>query len=266
MATFRDLHVPGDPVVMPNPWDVGSAKLFASMGFKALATTSSGHAYTMGRADGVHAVSRDEALAHAADLCAAVDVPINGDLERGYADDPEGVAETIRGAAASGLAGCSIEDSTGIESDPIYDFDLSVARIEAAVEAARAVDGDFVLTARAENFIHGIKNLDDSIRRLQAFQEAGADVLYAPAISDIDQMAVVVRSVDRPVNALARPHWTVDQLAESGVARISIGGAIAVTALGAAFASAREILEDGTFTYVRSIPEGFDPDALFTEQ
>lgn len=263
MTSFRELHVPGDPVVMPNPWDVGSAVLFESLGFKALATTSSGHAYTLARPDGRHAVSRDEAIEHGGALAAAVSVPVNGDLERGYADDPEGVAETVRRAAGAGLAGCSIEDSTGVDDQPIYDLELSIARVAAAVEAARSLDADFVVTARAENYLHGRRNLADTVARLQAFQEAGADVLYAPGIIDVDEMATLVSEVDRPVNALARPHWTVGELAGAGVARISIGGALAVTAMAAAVEGAREILDRGTFTYTQSIPGGFDLDEVF---
>ena len=251
---------------MPNPWDVGSAKLFESLGFSALATTSSGHAYTLGRRDGVHAVSRGEALDHAAALTAAVTVPVNGDLEGGYDDDPGEVAETIRRAARAGLAGCSIEDSTGNFNDPIYDLGLAVERIEAAVEAARSIPDDFVLTARSENFLHARPDLDDTLTRLQAFQEAGADVLYAPGITDIEVLRSLVQSVDLPVNALARPHWTVAELAEAGVSRISVGGALAVTAFGAAVRAAREILDDGTFTYTKSIPAGLDLDGLFSEQ
>ena len=174
---------------MPNPWDIGTARLYESMGFLALATTSSGHAYTIGRADGVRAVSRDEALDHAASLAAAVSVPINGDLERGYGDSPADVAETVRRAADAGLAGCSIEDSTGINDDPIYDPGVATERVAAAVEAARDSSEDFVLTARAENFLHGRRDLADTISRLQAFQDVGADVLYAPGITDLEMMA-----------------------------------------------------------------------------
>ena len=260
---FRELHHNDTPFVMPNPWDVGSARLFESMGFLALATTSSGHAYTLGRADGVRAVTRDEALEHGRSLSDAVDVPINGDLERGYGDDPAAVAETIRLAGDAGLAGCSIEDSTGVDGDPIYDLGLATERVAAAVEAARALPDDFVLTARAENFLHGRRDLPDTVARLLAFQEVGADVLYAPGISDINMMAELVASVDRPINALARPNWTVEQLADVGVARISVGGAMAVAALGAAQKAAIEVRDFGTFTYVRHIPDGFDLNELF---
>lgn len=262
-ATFRALHERDGAFIMPNPWDVGSAKLLESLGFEALATTSSGHAYTLGRSDGVRAVTRDEALQHAAQLSAATSLPINGDLERGYGDEPEAVAETIRLAGEAGLAGASIEDATGDSADPIYGIELAITRIVAAVEAARALPDDFVLTARAENFLHGRPDIADTIRRLQAFQEAGADVLYAPGISDIQTMQDLVSSVDRPVNALARPHWSVAELQEVGVKRISIGGALAVASFGALLRGAREILGEGTFTYSRETPADLDLDELF---
>lgn len=260
---FRELHHQDQPLIMPNPWDIGTARLYESMGFLALATTSSGHAYTIGRADGVRAVSRDEALDHAASLAAAVSVPINGDLERGYGDSPADVAETVSRAADAGLAGCSIEDSTGINDDPIYDPGLATERVAAAVEAARDSSEDFVLTARAENFLHGRRDLADTISRLQAFQDVGADVLYAPGITDLEMMAELIRSVDRPVNALARPHWTVDELAEIGVSRISVGGAMAVSAFATAMLAAQEVLAEGTFTYTNAIPDGFNLNELF---
>jgi 2-methylisocitrate lyase-like PEP mutase family enzyme len=248
---------------MPNPWDVGSLRILEALGFPALATTSSGHAYTLGKPDGVRAVSRGEALDHAAQLCAATSLPINGDLERGYGDDPATVAETIRLAAAAGLAGGSIEDATGDADSPIYEIDHATDRIVAAVEAARSIPGGFVLTARAENFLHGRPDMDDTIRRLQAFQEAGADVLYAPGIADIAMMRRIVESVDVPVNALARRHWTVAELAETGVKRISVGGALMVAALATLRRRATELADEGTFSYMDDIPAEFDPDELF---
>lgn len=262
-ATFRALHERDGVFVMPNPWSIGSAKLLESLGFEALATTSSGHAYSIGRADGVRAVDRDEALQHAAELCAATSLPINGDLERGYGDDPTAVAETIRLAGEAGLAGASIEDATGDSNDPIYELELATARIAAAAEAARALPADFVLTARAENYLHGRPDIDDTIRRLQAFQEAGADVLYAPGITKIDTMRHLVSALDKPVNALARHHWSVAELQAVGVKRISIGGALAVAAFGALLRGAREILDTGTFTYSRDVPPELDLDDLF---
>jgi 2-methylisocitrate lyase-like PEP mutase family enzyme len=262
-AVFRALHERDGAFVMPNPWDVGSTRLLESLGFEALATTSSGHAYTLGRADGVRAVGRSEALRHAAELSAATSLPINGDLERGYGDEPAAVAETIRQAGEAGLAGASIEDSTGDPAAPIYDIELATARVAGAVDAARALRGDFVLTARAENFLHGRPDIEDTITRLQAFQQVGADVLYAPGITDIATMRNLVSAVDRPVNALARPHWTVAELEDAGVKRISIGGALAVASFAALVRGAREILGQGTFTYSREIPADFDLDELF---
>src|SRR3954469_24739524 len=207
---------------MPNPWDVGSAKLLASLGFQALATTSSGHAATLGRLDG--SVTRDDALAHGAEMVGATELPVNADLENGFADDPAGVGETVRLAVDAGLAGCSIEDFTGREDEPFYPLELAAERVAAAVEAA---DGRLVLTARSENFIHGRQDLADTIARLQAFQEAGADVLYAPGLTRIEDIRQVVSSVDRPVNVLLLPVGpTIGELAEAGVARVSLGGAL----------------------------------------
>lgn len=263
--TFRALHVRDQAFVIPNPFNAGTAMLLESLGFEALATTSSGHAYSMGRPDGMRSVDRDEALSHAAEIAAATTVPVSADLERGYGDAPEVVAETVRMAGEAGLAGCSIEDSTGDSTSPIYEFGLAVERIEAAVAAARSVPGDFVLTARSENYLHGRPDLDDTIRRLQAFQQAGADVLYAPALSNIDDVARLVAAVDRPVNVLARPQWTVAELQEAGVKRISIGGAMASAAFGAVFNAAQEILNIGSFGYTRDIPHELNLGELFGE-
>jgi 2-methylisocitrate lyase-like PEP mutase family enzyme len=241
---FLALHVPGQPLLMPNPWDVGSAKLLESLGFSALATTSSGYAMTLGRLDG--SVSRDEALAHAAALVASVEVPVSADLENGFADAPTDVAATVAGAIASGLAGCSIEDFDGRE---IYPADVAADRIRAAAEAAHGTDRT-VLTARAENYLHARPELADTIARLQAFQEAGADVLYAPGLSDLADIRTLVASVDRPVNVLAIPGGpSVPELAEAGVARISVGGAFAFAALGAVVEAAQELQAQGTYSY-----------------
>ena len=243
---FRALHVPGQPLLMPNPWDVGSARLLASLGFSALATTSAGFAGTLGRPDG--AVTRDEALAHAADLVEAVQVPVSADLENCFADDVAGVAATATGAAAAGLAGFSIEDWSGAE---IYDVGLAAERVAAASSAG------LVLTARAENHLHGRADLDDTIRRLQAYQEAGADVLYAPGLSRIEDVRSVVSSVDRPVNVLVWPGLpTVAGLAEAGVARISVGGAFALAALGAVSRAAHELLDEGSYGFLDLAIEG----------
>ncbi|HET8599995.1 MAG TPA: isocitrate lyase/phosphoenolpyruvate mutase family protein [Segeticoccus sp.] len=245
---FLELHTPGTPLLLPNAWDVGSAKVLASLGFRALATTSSGYAATLGRLD--NSVSRAEALAHAAELGAATGLPINADLENCYADEPEGVAETIRLAAERGIAGASVEDYTGDPSRPMYEFDFAVERVRAAVETAHAGPRRLVLVARADNGFHGIDDLDDTIRRLQAYQEAGADVLYAPGPTDAEDIRRIVESVDRPVNVLARPGTpSVAELAELGVARISVGGSFAFAALGALVDAATELRDHGTYGY-----------------
>ena len=233
---------------MPNPWDIGTAKILASLGFQALATTSSGYAATLGKFDG--AVTRDESLTHAHNIVTAVDVPVSADLENGFADDSDGVFATVEGAIEVGLAGCSIEDFSGDEDDPIYPKDLAVERIAAACHAAKTGHG-LVLTARAENFIHGRPDLADTIARLQAYQEAGADVLYAPGLTKLADIKSVVSSVDRPVNILARPALpSVAELAEVGVARISVGGAFNQAALGALVEAGRELLEQGSYGYL----------------
>ena len=242
---FRALHEGERPLLLANAWDAGSAVLLESLGFEALATTSSGFAATLGRLDG--SVTREEAVAHGATLADAVGVPVSADLENGFADDPEGVAQTVRLATDAGLAGCSIEDYSGRDDDPIYDAGRATARIAAAAEAA---DGGIVITARSENFLHGRQDLADTIARLQAFQEAGADVLYAPGLTRIEDIRSVVESVDRPVNVLALPGVPpVAELAAAGVARVSVGGAFAFAALGAAVAAARELLDDGTYSF-----------------
>jgi len=248
---FRDLHHRDSAFVIPNPWDIGSARILASMGFEALATTSVGYANSIGRQD--HGVTRDEMIAHATSLCAATELPVSADLENGFGDDPETVAETIRLAAGAGLAGCSIEDSTNRNDDPIYALEHSVDRIRAAVEEVRKLPFPFMLTARAENYLHGRKDLADTIKRLQAFQEAGADVLYAPGMTDVTEIATMIRSVDRPVNVLAGMqgvHFDVDGLSRIGVKRISVGGALTRIAFAAVIRAAREMKEHGTFTFV----------------
>jgi 2-methylisocitrate lyase-like PEP mutase family enzyme len=251
-SDFLALHRPGEPLLLPNPWDVGSAKLLASIGFSALATTSSGFAATLGRLDG--SVTRDEALAHSSLISAATDLPVNGDLENGFADDPAGVAQTVRLAIDAGLAGCSIEDFTGRDDDPFYPVDRAAERIAAAVEAAGS---DLVLTARAENHIHGRDDLADTIARLQAYQEAGAHVLYAPGLRSADQIRSVVSSVDRPVNVLALPGAPpVPELAELGVARVSVGGGFAFAAAGALVAAGRELLDSGTYGFWQTAGPG----------
>ena len=245
---FLALHHRGHPLLQPNAWDVGSARLLESLGFEAIATTSSGFAATLGRLDG--SVTRDEALGHGAQLAGAVAVPVAADTENGFADDPAGVAETVRLACATGLAGCSIEDFTGRPDDAIYDIALAAERVAAAVEAAHGGPTQLVLTARAENLIHNLPDLPDTITRLQAYQEAGADVLFAPGLSTLEDIRAVVSSVDRPVNVLAMPSCPpIEELSSVGVARVSVGGAFAYAAFAGLISAARELRDDGTFGY-----------------
>ena len=252
---FLALHRPGTPLRMPNPWDAGIAKLLTALGFEALATTSSGHAGTLGHLD--YGVTRDEALAHAASIAGATDLPVSADLENGFADEPDGVAETMRRAVAAGLAGCSIEDYTGRPDAPIYEREHAVARIAAAAEVARANDTRIVLTARAENYLHGRPDLADTIARLQAYQEAGADVLYAPGITRLDDIKAVVSSVDRPVNVLALPGVPpVSELGAAGVRRISVGSAFAWAAFSGVTEAARELRERGTYGFLERAVTG----------
>lgn len=247
-ARFLALHHGAEPLLLPNPWDAGSARLLASLGYQALATTSSGFAATLGRRDG--SVTRAEALAHAASIVEATDLPVSADLEDGFASDPAGVAETIRLAIAAGLAGCSVEDFTRQPDAPIYDLGLAAERVRAAAEAAHAGPARLVLTARAENYVHGRPDLADTIARLHTFQEAGADVLYAPAMTDLDEIRQLVTAVDRPVNVLARPDGPpVAELAGVGVARISVGGGFAYAALGALVEAADELRHAGTYGF-----------------
>jgi 2-methylisocitrate lyase-like PEP mutase family enzyme len=250
MSAFLDLHRPGDPLLMPNPWDVGSARILVSLGARAVATTSSGFAASLGRHDG--SVTRDEALHHAAAIAAAVHIPVSADLEHCYADDPAGVAVTVALAKAAGLAGCSVEDFSG---STIYDIGLATERVAAAVAAA---GDDFVVTARAENLLHG-GDLDDTILRLQRFQEAGAPVLFAPGLTTEEQIRAVIGSVDRPVNVLAvATAPPVARLAELGAARISTGGALAYAAYAALADAGRELLEQGSYGYWSAATAGRD--------
>jgi 2-methylisocitrate lyase-like PEP mutase family enzyme len=245
---FLELHRPGKPLLLPNAWDAGSARVLASLGFDALATTSSGHAATLGRLDG--SVTREEALSHSAALVEATELPVSADLENGFAAEPEEVAETVALAREAGLAGCSIEDFTGDAENPIYPFEFAVARISAAVRATREGGGVIVLTARCENLLHGRDDLDDVIARLTAYEEAGADVLYAPGLARAEDIARVLDAVGRPVNVLARPNGpTVAELAELGVARVSVGGAFAFAALGSLVEAATELRDRGTFGF-----------------
>jgi 2-methylisocitrate lyase-like PEP mutase family enzyme len=253
-AAFRALHERPGAFIIPNPWDAGTAKLLASLGFEALATTSLGLSNSLGRPDGAGVVSREEVLDNCRLIAAATDLPVNADLENGYAHEPRAAAEMIRLASEAGIVGGSIEDATGDPQNPIYDFALAVERVQAAVETGRSLRVPFVLTARAENLLHGRPDLDDTIRRLQAFEKAGADVLYAPGLRDIPTIRTVVRAVGKPLNVVmsaADPAITQAQLAEAGVKRISVGGALSRLALAAFLKGAREMKDAGGFTWVR---------------
>jgi 2-methylisocitrate lyase-like PEP mutase family enzyme len=253
-AAFRALHERPGAFVIPNPWDAGTARLLASLGFEALATTSLGLANSLGRVDGTNGVSRAQVIENCRVIAAATDLPVNADLENGYAHEPRAAAEIIRLAAGAGISGGSIEDATGEVDKPIYDFQQAVERVQAAVEVARALPVPFLLTARAENLLHGRLDLDDTIRRLQAFEKAGADVLYAPGVRDLATIQTVVSSVSKPVNVVmsaADPDLTVAQLASVGVKRISVGGALSRLALAAFLRGAREMAERGAFTWMR---------------
>ncbi|MFC5864455.1 isocitrate lyase/phosphoenolpyruvate mutase family protein [Acidicapsa dinghuensis] len=248
---FRDLHYRDEAFLLPNPWDVGSAMLLAHMGFEALATTSAGHAFTLGLAD--NTVPRELVMEHVAALSTATPLPVSCDLGNGFGDEPEIAGEAIRLVASAGAVGGSIEDATGRVDDPIYPIELAVERVRAAAEAARSLDFPFMLTARAENYLNGRPDLGDTIRRLQAFQEAGADVLYAPGIVSEEDIRAVVSSVDRPVNVLiGLPGLKLNRgrLSELGVKRLSTGSALARTSIGALLRAARELRDDGTFGFM----------------
>jgi len=247
---FRALHARAAAFVVGNPWDAGSARILAALGYEALATTSAGLAFSIGRRDSAAALSRDIVLENARSIVAATDLPVTADLEDGFGADPATCAETVRLASGAGLVGGSIEDATGDPAMPIFDFAHAVERVAAAAGTARGLP--FVLTARAENFLHGRPDLDDTIRRLQAFEAAGADVLYAPGLPDLEAIRTVCRSVGRPVNVvmgLAGPTYPLAELAAAGVRRISVGGSFARAALGALARAAREVKEHGTFGY-----------------
>jgi 2-methylisocitrate lyase-like PEP mutase family enzyme len=254
-AAFKALHEQSGTFVIPNPWDEGTAKMLAKLGYRALATTSAGFAFSIGRPDDVGNVSREEALLHVKKIVDATDLPVSADLQNGFGDAPDACAETIRLGAGAGLVGGSIEDTTGREHDPIYPFEAAVARVRAAVAAARALPFPFALTARAENFLHGRPDLADTIRRLQAFSAAGADVLYAPGLRTREDIAAVVKAVaPKPVNVvmgLAGADFSVADLTALGVKRISVGSAMARAAYGAFLRAAREVAERGTFSFAR---------------
>ena len=247
---LRTLHERPGAFVIPNPWDAGSAKILAALGFEALATTSAGCAFSFGHLDSAPEITREVILQNAREIVEAASLPVSADLQNGFGHSPEICAETIRLAASAGLAGGSIEDSTGDPKNSIYDFQLATERIAAAAEAAHA--SHFLLTARAENFLHDRPDLDDTIRRLQSFAKAGADVLYAPGLTSLDAIRAVCASVSKPVNVLmglTGVTFTVEELAALGVKRISVGGSFARAALGALVRAAREVKEKGTFTY-----------------
>ncbi len=249
-AAFRALHERDGAFIIPNPWDVGTARILAAMGFEALATTSAGLAFSLGMIEGT--ISRDQVLAHCRAIVGASDLPVSADLEKGFGDSPESAAETIRAAAATGLAGASIEDHTGRRFEPIFEFGMAVRRIAAAAEAARSLPHDFVLTARCENFLWGRPDLNDTIKRLQAFEEAGADVLYAPGLNDLDSIRSVCESVGKPVNVVMGMPGTnigVAELAAAGVRRISVGSALFRAAFGAFVRAAKEMKESGSFNF-----------------
>lgn len=249
-TTFRALHERPGAFVIPNPWDAGTAKILTALGFEALATTSAGLAFSIGHRDSAAELTRKAILENASAIVEATSLPVSADLQNGFGHSPQDCAETIRLAADVGLAGGSIEDATDNPNAPIYDLPLAVERVTAAAEAAHGCH--FMLTARAENFLHGRPDLDDTIRRLQAFSRAGADVLYAPGLPSLDAIRQVCASVSKPVNVLMGlkgATFSVEELAAVGVKRISVGGSLARTALGAFARAAREVKEKGTFTF-----------------
>ena len=252
-AVFQALHQRNKPFVIGNPWDAGSARILTSLKYEALSTTSAGLAFSLGRKDGMGAVSRAEALANAKFIVEATSLPVAADLENGYGPAPEDAAETIRQAAAAGLVGGSIEDATGSDAEPIYEFTHAVERVIAAAEAARALPFPFMFVARAENYLHGRRNLDDTIRRLQAYEKAGAQVLYAPGLTTAEEIRTACSSVTKPVNVLmglkGANQFTVEELGELGVRRISLGSGFSRAALTAFLHAAREVIEGGTFTF-----------------
>ena len=260
---FRALHERESAFIIPNPWDAGTARILAHLGFEALATTSMGYAFSLGRRD--NTLNRAESLAYASAMASSTDLPVSADLENGFGDDAKAVGETIRLAGGAGLVGGSIEDATGCPDDPIYEMQHAVERVRAAVEAARTLPFPFTLTARAENYLHGRPDLRDTIKRLQAFQEAGADVLYAPGLASKDDIATVVRSVDRPVNVvmgLRGAQMSAAELSAIGVKRISVGSALYRTALGAFLGAAREMREQGTFAFAKNAVSPLEVNAI----
>jgi len=264
--TLRDLHHKGAAFIIPNAWDAGSARLLASLGFEALATTSAGYAFSKGKRDSFSALSRTEILDNAAEIVTAVDLPVSADLEDGFGATPQACATTIKMAGDVGLVGGSIEDATGDPNAPIYEFSLAVERVRAAAEAAKG--RPFLLTARAENLLCRRDDLGDTIKRLQAFSEAGADVLYAPGLPGIDAIRTVCQEVDKPVNVvmgLKGRNYTVDELSRAGVRRVSVGGSFARAAFGALKRAAEEVRHDGTFTYADEAMPGSEISRLMSD-
>ena len=263
-TTFRALHQRDRGFIIPNPWDVGTARLLQSLGFEALATTSAGFAFSIGKPDG--AVGRETMLDHAAALVATTDLPVSADLENGYGDEPPHVAETVRLAANVGLAGCSIEDVGTRREQAPYELSLAAERIRAAAEVAHSLSFPFMLTARAENYLIGRPDIRDTIARLQAYQNAGADVLFAPGLTSRQDIITLVRSVDRPVNVimgLQGVQLNLAELSEIGVKRVSVGSALSRVALGAFLRGAREMQADGTFTFADDAVKYADLNAMF---
>lgn len=258
---FKQLHYRQKLFVLPNPWDVGSAKMLAGLGFEALATTSAGFAFSQGKLDTIGAMSRDMVIAHAKEIVDATGLPVSADLENGYGDSPEAVQQTILAAAAAGLVGCTIEDTTGDKDNPIYEKSFAIERIAAAVETVKSLDFPFMLTARAENYLHGRPDLADTVERLQGYEAVGADVLYAPGLPDVDTITTVCQSVSKPVNVvagIALRGITVSDLQACGVQRISTGSSLARTAIGSMLNAARGILDEGQF-------DAFDTAASFKD-
>lgn len=256
---FRALHARNSAFIIPNPWDPGSARMLQGLGFEALATTSAGYANAIGRLDGQ--VSLDEMLQHCRELCAATDLPVSADMENGYADDPVKAAHTVKLGAQAGLVGCSIEDYSGDSAKGvkgIYDFQQAVERVHAAVEMARSLGFPFTLTARAENLLRGVDDMDDTIRRLQAFEKAGADVLYAPALTTLEQVRLVTGALKKPVNVLAPmvKGATLAQLSEAGARRLSVGGSLARAATTAFLRAGKEMRDQGSFNWTSDLASG----------
>jgi 2-methylisocitrate lyase-like PEP mutase family enzyme len=267
-AIFKAFHSEPGIFVAPNPWDAGSAKILETMGFKALATTSAGLAYSLGKPDGHASITREQTLDNVRSIIEATSLPVSADLENGYGDDPETCAQTIMLAAEIGLAGGSIEDATGRPSDPIYPFEQAVERVKAAVEASRRLSHPFTLTARAENLIYGRPDLKDTIKRLVAFADAGADVLFAPGLKTMEEIEAVVKAVaPKPVNVvmgIAGTNFSLNTLQKIGVKRVSIGSSFIRAAYGAFFRAAEEILYKGTYDYVNEAKSYADINKLFS--